>query len=213
MRCVVVLGRQGSGKGEQSRRLAERFGLEHVSTGDLLRAAAREGTPLGRACELQLVRGEPVADELVAGVVAARLAEAAVSGRGVVLDGYPRTVAQADRLAELLAPTELELALYLDVPRSVAVERIENRRVCTVCHRTNDHRLQCASCGGPTQRRADDEPAAIGRRMSDFAREAAPLLEWFDRLGRLVTVDGIGTPDAVAARVGAALDERLAASA
>jgi adenylate kinase len=208
----VLLGRQGSGKGEQCGRLATRLDIDHISTGELLRAAARDGTVLGRASQAYLVRGEPVPDDLVAGVVAERLALAAAEGRGVVLDGYPRTVGQADRLSRLIEPARIDLAVHLDVPRSVAVERIQNRRMCTACHRIGVD-ARCAVCGGSTTRRADDWPAAIGRRMSDYAREIDGLLRWFDVRGLLVRVDGVGSPSHVAARVAVAVEGRLAAAA
>jgi adenylate kinase len=204
VQCVVVLGRQGSGKGEQAGRLAARLGLDHVSTGELLRQATREGTALGDACAVSLAKGEPVEDGIVAGIVAAKIAEAAMAGRGVVLDGYPRTVGQAERLAQLLAPGEVDLAVHIDVPRSVAVERIQNRRVCSVCRATGTA-SQCQRCGGATERRADDWPAAIGRRMSDHARDIGPLLAWFRARGSLVEVDGTGTPDDVAGRIAESL--------
>jgi adenylate kinase len=205
---IVLVGRQGSGKGEQCRRLAARLGAEHISTGELLRAAAAAQTPLGRQSERYLVRGVPVPDDLVAGVVAERVALASAEGRGVVLDGYPRSVAQADRLVTLLAPDDIDVVVHLDVPRSIAVLRIENRRICTVCGGTGST-ARCTTCGGPTTRRADDWPDAIGRRMSDYARELAPLLQWCDQRGILETVDGIGTPEAVEERIRTVVDRRL----
>jgi len=206
---IVVLGRQGSGKGEQCTRLARRHQLEHVSTGELLRAAVRAGSELGRTSESHMLRGEPVPDDIVAGLVAESVALAEAEGVGVVLDGYPRTVAQADRLSEILWPRELDIVVHLDVPRAVAVSRLQNRRVCTVCGVTG-HTAVCAACGGHATRRADDEPAAIGRRMSDYAREMAALLEWYGARGVLETVDGVGTPDEVEARITAASARHLA---
>ena len=206
---LVVLGRQGSGKGEQSARLAHRLGLEHLSTGALLRSAVRDGTALGHAVAAALERGEPVPDDLVVGLVAERLALAAARDHGVVLDGFPRSVAQAERLAALSAPDAIELAVHLDVPRAVAVARIQNRHVCEPCGWTGTS-ARCERCGGPTTRRADDWPAAIGRRMHDHERQIGPLLAWFDQRGALVTVDGDGTPDVVEARVLDAVSSRLA---
>ena len=210
---IVVLGRQGSGKGEQCTRLARTLGVEHVSTGEVLRAAARDGSPLGRAADDHLERGEPVPDHLVAGIVAERLAVAAAHGRGVVLDGYPRTVVQADRLASLLAPAAIDLAINIDVPRSVAVTRIQNRRVCGSCGATGANDVRCPICGGSTARRADDVPASIGRRMHDHDAQAGPLLAWFSARGVLETVDGLGTPEAVAARIADVVGRRLLVTA
>jgi adenylate kinase len=208
MRCVLVIGRQGSGKGEQSDRIARRLGADHVSTGALLREAVRNGTKLGRQCEQQMVRGEPVADEIVAGVVAERLAVARAEGKDVVLDGYPRTVEQAERLAGLLSPDHIDLAIHLDVPRSIAVERLQQRSVCRVCHGTG-RGATCSWCGGQMEHRADDLPAAIGRRMSEYMRAEGPLRAWFDSRGILVTVDGRGTPGEVEGRINVALERTL----
>ena len=198
---IVVLGRQGAGKGEQCRRLAGRMDLDHVSTGDLLRAAARAGSDLGRASETFLARGERVPDHLVAGLVAERVALASAEGRGILLDGYPRTVAQAEQLVALAGADGLDLAINIEVPRAIAVERIQNRRVCTSCHAPGTTVL-CARCGSPTDRRADDcTPAAIDRRMSDFARDVGPLLDWFRVRGLLATIDGVAAADEVERRV------------
>lgn len=208
---LVMIGRQGSGKGEQCGRLAQRLQLDHVSTGELLRSAVRAGSTLGRTSEAYVVRGEPVPDHIVAGIVSARIAEAQAGGRGVVLDGFPRTVRQAERLSEMLAPASIDLAIHLDVPRATAVERIQNRRECPSC-RTATSSVECPICRTHTERRADDWPAAIGRRMSDFAREMGPLLEWYAERGVLETVDGVGTPAQVAERVANAVDRRICAS-
>jgi adenylate kinase len=208
---LIVVGRQGSGKGEQCSRLARRLGLEHVSTGELLRAAMRDGTRMGRVAESYVVRGELVPDDLVAGLVAERLALAGAEGRGVVLDGFPRTVEQAERLAALIGPAPISMAIHLDVPRSVAIERIQRRRVCTSCH-TAGPAARCARCGGETTRRRDDRPEAIGRRMSDYARRTEPLLRWFEARGVLATVNGLGTPEQVAERIFRLVDADLLAS-
>ena len=210
-RTILVLGRQGSGKGVQSERLAADLGLEHVSTGAALREAVRRGTALGALVEPSLVRGELVSDEVVARVVAERLDAGHARCDGVVLDGYPRTVAQAERLVELLAPRRIDAAVELVVPRSLAVERLLGRRVCPSCGNSG-RAARCERCGAATEARADDTPEAIGRRMSDDARESVPLRAWLERRDLLVSVDGVGPVDEVAARVRGAVDARLASS-
>lgn len=205
---IVLLGRQGSGKGEQAARLAQRLGAEHVSTGALLREAIRDDNALGRAAAEAVERGESVPDDLVVGVVAERLALATALGRGVVLDGFPRSVTQAERLAKLSWAQPIDLAIHLDVPRAVAVARIQNRHVCEPCRWTGVG-ARCGHCGGPTTRRADDWPAAIGRRMRDHERQIGPLLAWFDERGTLASVDGDGSPEEVEARVLQAVLRRL----
>lgn len=204
---LVVLGRQGSGKGEQSARLARRLGAEHVSTGALLREAIREGTALGRSATGAVERGEPVPDDIVVGLVAERIALATALGRGIVLDGFPRSTTQAERLASL-TPEPIALAIHLEVPRAVAVARIQNRHVCEACGWSGTG-ARCDSCGGPTTRRADDWPAAIGRRMQEHDRQIGPLLAWFEQRGALVTVDGSGSPDEVEARLYEVVRHRL----
>ncbi|HVM53597.1 MAG TPA: nucleoside monophosphate kinase [Acidimicrobiales bacterium] len=197
---LVMLGRQGSGKGEQSGRLAARLDIEHISTGALLRAAIRDATSLGSAAAEAVERGEPVSDGLVVGLVAERLAVATALGRGVVLDGFPRTAAQAERLAALAPATPIDLAIHLVVPRALAVSRIQSRRVCDSCG-WSGRTARCGHCNRPTTRRADDWPAAIGRRMSEHDRQIGPLLDWFGARNALAVVDGVGAPDDVEDRV------------
>lgn len=204
----MVLGRQGSGKGEQAARLARRLGIDHVSTGALLRNAIWESTVLGRAVAGTVERGDPVADDVVVGLIAERLALAAARGRGVVLDGFPRSAAQADRLAVLAPSHPIDLAIHLVVPRAVAVARIQNRHVCETCGWSGPG-ARCGRCGAQTTRRADDWPAAIGRRMHDHELHIAPLLAWFDQRGVLAAVDGVGSPDDVEARITGVVATRL----
>jgi adenylate kinase len=182
---ILVLGRQGSGKGVQCARLATALGLDHLSTGDALRAAVAEDTALGRTVEPFLLAGSLVPDDLVVGLVAERIALADAEGVGVVLDGFPRTVHQAARLEELLAPDRIDLAIHLDVPRTVAIARLTSRQ------------------------RADDNPEAIGRRMSEHAQAQGPLLSWLDARDVLVHIDGNRPADLVAADVAAVVATRV----
>ncbi len=182
MTRLVILGKQGAGKGTQCALLVEHYGIPHISTGDMLRAAVAEGTPLGLQAKAVMDAGDLVSDELILGIVEERLAQPDAEA-GFLLDGFPRTAAQADGLTELLAPGSIDLAVNIDVPDAVVTERMLGRG------------------------RADDTPEAIARRLELYAAETAPLLEYFGGQGRLVTVDGLGSEDEVQARIVDAIDD------
>ena len=181
---LVILGRQGSGKGTQCVRLMESFGPVHVSTGDMLRAAVATGTELGRQAEAIMEAGDLVPDEVMNGIVAERLSSDDVVERGVLLDGYPRTPAQAEALEEALesAGTHLDLALNLEVPIEEATRRMLDRG------------------------RADDTEEAILRRLALYETETAPLVAWFEKRNLLITVDGLGPEDEVFQRLHSAVE-------
>ena len=185
---LVILGRQGSGKGTQAARLVDAYGTVHVSTGDMLRAAMAAGTELGRQARALVDAGELVGDYVVNGIVAERLAEADVVERGFLLDGYPRTPDQAAALEGFLAEagTPLDGALNLDVPVGEVTARMMARG------------------------RADDTEEGISRRLDLYESETAPLLAWFDERGLLDVVDGLGDEESVFARLSAVVDGRLA---
>jgi adenylate kinase len=183
---LVILGRQGSGKGTQCARLVEHYGTVHVSTGDMLRAAVAEGTELGLRAKQVMDAGNLVSDEIINGIVAERLAKPDIIASGVLLDGFPRTPAQAEELERILGAAALDAAVNLDVPVEVVKERMVLRG------------------------RPDDTPEAIERRLELYERETAPLLDWFDSRGLLVVVDGLGTEAEVFERLVAAIDARRA---
>src|SRR4051812_24637612 len=207
---LLVLGRQGSGKGTQCLRLARQFNVPHVSSGDVLRAAVHASTDLGKAAQRYMVAGELVPDPLISGAVAQRLAEPDARDRGFVLDGYPRTVAQARTLFELLGSSVVDAAINLDVPARTVLHRLAARRVCQSCGTvavaaSGQAVMACAACGGEAIQRDDDTPTAIARRLALYEEETRPLLNWLDERDLLVNVDGVGTPDEVARRVTSAL--------
>lgn len=207
---VLVIGRQGAGKGVQCARLAAHLPADHVSTGDLLRLAIRAGGALGRAVEPYVESGDLVPDELVVDIVGNRLAQDRAAGWAVVLDGFPRTVEQAALLVEAVG-ADVSLAVNLDVPRAVALERLSRRLVCGSCGLPGTT-ARCPSCGGVAERRADDTPEAIQRRLDTFDAETGPLLEWLDGRGLVTTVSGVGSADEVAARLSALVRTRLPGS-
>ena len=183
---MVILGRQGSGKGTQSLRIAERYGCVHVSTGDVLRAAVAEGTELGKQAAAIMDAGGLVGDDIMNGIVRDRLAKDDIVAGGVLLDGYPRTAEQADALEAILADLgqELTVAINLDVP----VEEVTKRMMA--------------------RGRSDDTEEAIARRLALYEEQTAPLLDWFAGHDLLVTVDGLGEEDEVFSRLEEAIDSR-----
>ena len=207
---LFVLGRQGAGKGTQCHRLAARLGIEHVSTGELFRVAVASGTRLGEKVRFYLDAGELVPDDLVVDVVVRRLAVIDAYERGFVLDGFPRTVRQADMLVSVLGTEVCDLAIELDVPTEVVLPRLASRRVCRGCGQSFSapnptvERWRCEICDGVVARRADDTEVAIRRRLALYDQDTAPLLVLLHSKGLLVSVDGTGTPDQVHARLVAA---------
>jgi adenylate kinase len=212
---LVLLGKQGAGKGTQAARLSERYGIEHVSTGDLFRAAAAAGTPAGKEAEQYMNRGDLVPDELTLRIVEERFAEDGLVDRGFVLDGFPRTLPQAEKLEDVLRGHPLDLVINLDVPTDIVLDRIAGRRVCEKCGTTYhvtappEKNWTCDVCGGKVVQREDDTEEAVMRRLELYEEETVPIFDFYRHLGKLVAVDGTGTGEDVFARVAAQVDQRL----
>jgi len=207
---LVVIGKQGAGKGTQCSRLAERYHVPHVATGDMLRAAVRSGSDLGNRVRSIMDEGHLVPDDLITDVVAARLAEPDAA-HGAVLDGYPRTQAQAIALEGIAAPRGIARCILLDVATDVVVRRLSARRVCSNCGWVFSADpppgpSECTNCGGPVVQRADDTPEAIEERLLAYEQETAPLLEHYREAGILSIVDGDGTLDEVFEKLVAVVD-------
>jgi adenylate kinase len=211
---LVVLGKQGAGKGTQCVRLSHHYVVPHVSTGDMLRAAVKQGTGVGIKAKDQMDRGELLGDDLIMEIVAERLGESDVRARGFVLDGCPRTVAQAERLAEILAPFDLDVAINIDIHTSQVLRRLAARRVCVDCganYSLSSPPLinwTCDVCGGEVVQREDDTEDAIERRLELYERQTAPLIDWYRSRGQLQSVPGTGSPDAVTRRMVKVIEER-----
>jgi adenylate kinase len=210
---LVFFGRQGAGKGTQSSRLSSHYGAPHISTGDMLRAAVANATPIGLEAKAYMDSGRLVPDEVMLGVVEERLAERDVVDHGFLLDGFPRTVPQAEALGGF---TAIDVAVDLQVPEEVVLERISSRRVCQSCGRIYSVEVPpasdwtCDTCGGEVVQRADDTPEAVAKRLAAYATETQPTIDWYEAAGVLVDVDGLGTPDEVTERLIAAIDAHLA---
>ena len=181
---LVILGRQGSGKGTQCLRLSELYRTIHISTGDMLRAAVETQTELGKKAKIIMDAGDLVPDEIINGIVAERIEMNDVLESGFILDGYARTSAQAQALeGELLSSgLSLDLAINLEVPVDEVTQRMLDRS------------------------RADDTEEAIQRRLEIYENETAPLLEWFEERNNLIVVDGLGTEDVVFSRLQNVID-------
>jgi len=210
----VILGRQGAGKGTQCTRLARHFIVPHVSTGDMLRAAVKERTDFGRKAQEYMSRGDLLPDDIIIGVVGERLEKDDTRTRGYILDGFPRTVGQAEALGELTASMPLDLVVDLEVAEDVVLERISNRRVCVDCGTNYSVQASprydwiCDVCGGDVVHREDDTPDAVRKRLDLYSKETAPLIDYYQRLRMLAKVDGIGSADDVTERIVRAIDAR-----
>lgn len=211
---LIVLGRQGAGKGTQCARLASRLGVSHLSTGDMFRLEIAAGTELGRQLDGYVRAGELVPDDLVLDVVARNLGSTERRAGGYLLDGFPRTVAQGQALFEVLGADAADLAIEIDVPRGAVLDRLASRRICDGCNGVTTEaevagQASCRTCGGALIRRADDTPEAITRRLDIYDEQAAPLLVWLDSHGLLETVDGTGPPEEVHQRILSVVASRI----
>ncbi|MBT5757430.1 MAG: adenylate kinase [Acidimicrobiaceae bacterium] len=183
---LAIFGRQGAGKGTQSQRIVDAFGVVHISTGDMLRAAIADETALGLAAQSIMDEGGLVDDETMIGIVGERLAQPDIVERGVLLDGFPRTPTQADELVRILGERSIDAAINLEVSIDEVTARMLERG------------------------RDDDTPEAIAKRLGLYESQTRPLLDWFDERGLLLEVDGLGVEDEVFGRVQSALDACVA---
>lgn len=210
---LIILGRQGAGKGTQCVRLSRHYVVPHISTGDMLRAAVRERTEIGLAAKEIMANGGLVGDDIMIAIVDYRLRRADAETRGYILDGFPRTVAQAEALDKITVDRPIHIVIDLDVPRDIVLARISARRVCRDCGTnytaTGMERQPwiCEVCGGDVRQRADDTPEAVNRRLDLYETQTAPLIEFYDSQDRLVVIDGVGHPDDVSRRLTNTIDQ------
>ena len=200
---IVLLGAPGAGKGTQAQKLVEEFGVAHISTGDLLRAAVKAGTKLGVKAKSYMDNGQLVPDKLVVDLVTERL-DADDAQKGFILDGFPRNTAQAVTLDSALAEMgrNLDAALLVDVKPDVIVKRLSSRRTCRECGYTAPAGVDtCPSCGGEMYQRDDDKPETIQKRLDVYETQTSPLVEYYKGKGLLKAVDGDRPVDEVYADV------------
>ncbi|MEZ5376416.1 MAG: adenylate kinase [Acidimicrobiales bacterium] len=185
---LVIFGRQGAGKGTQCVRLVEKYGVQHISTGDMLRGAVAAGTEMGLKAKAVMDAGNLVGDDIINGIVRERLAADDIAEHGFVLDGYPRTVAQAEALVQILGDDSLHCVVDLDVPLDEVTERMKARG------------------------RDDDTDEGIARRLELYEQETRPVLDWFAARGLLIQVDGLADEATVTERLFAAIDTAMASA-
>ena len=197
---VAFLGPPGAGKGTQARDLAQEWRVPHLATGDMLREAVAAGTPLGREAKGYMDQGALVPDDVIIRMMGERLGKAD-AGRGFILDGFPRTIAQAEALAKLLKDLgqTLDTVIYFDVSEPELLRRLTGRRVCRACghsyHMTSNPPKRagvCDECGGELYQRDDDAETTVRKRLDVYQRQTAPLLDYYRQRSLLATVSGEG---------------------
>jgi adenylate kinase len=208
---IVLFGKPGAGKGTQATLLADALGLPTLATGDVLRNAVRDGTPLGKAAKAAMDRGDLVPDDVILGIVKETLAKP-LYARGVLLDGVVRTVPQAEGLERVFSELgrDVDVVLAFDIDNEEIVRRLSGRTVCENCQTPYTGResgSKCEKCGGKLVRRKDDEPEAIRRRLQVYEAQTAPVFDWYARNGaRVAVVDAVGSVTDVTQRALRALD-------
>lgn len=195
---ILLMGPPGAGKGTQAANLVKEFDIPHISTGDMFRAAVKEGTELGKQAKACMDAGKLVPDEITIGIVRERLAKADCA-KGFILDGFPRTVEQADALTKILEELSLNLTRVVDitVPNSALVERAVGRRICKACGATYHVKFNptksegiCDVCGGELYQRADDTEETMTNRLSVYEASTKPLIDYYEKAGIYSRIDG-----------------------
>ncbi|MDI6831081.1 MAG: adenylate kinase [Actinomycetota bacterium] len=211
---LVLLGPPGAGKGTQAERISALYGVPHISTGDIFRDNLKRGTELGRRAKEYMDRGELVPDEVVIGIVRDRLAQPDCE-KGFILDGFPRTVAQADALKDMLAETgrAIDHVLNVQVPEEVVVERLTARRTCRSCgkvfHLLFDPPVKedtCDACGGELYCRDDDREETVRARLREYEAKTSPLVDYYHREGLLRDIDGAASMEGVLREIRAVVE-------
>jgi adenylate kinase len=203
----VLLGKQGAGKGTQAARLGEKFDIAHVSTGDMFRSMAAMGTAHGLEAKRYMDDGDLVPDDLTIGIVEECLAPGGPLADGFVLDGFPRNLHQARELDVILDGRPLDLAINLEVPRDIVLDRLAGRRVCENCQRVYHVKMPpavdwiCDTCGGRVVHRDDDTEEAIDRRLELYEQQTVPIIDYYRESGILARVDGVGEGEVVFERL------------
>lgn len=203
---IVLLGAPGAGKGTQATRIAEKYGIVHISTGDIFRKNLKEGTPVGLKAKAYIDKGQLVPDEVTCEIVETRLKESDCE-KGFMLDGFPRNVMQAEALDKM---SDIDLVLNIAVDLDKLMARLTGRRVCKECgesyHISTLQSTKCAKCGGEIIQRADDTEETVGKRLGVYTEQTQPLIDYYSKKGLLKSVDGMKDIDDVFAEVVKVLD-------
>ena len=211
---IIMLGAPGAGKGTQAKKIAAKYGIPHISTGDIFRSNLKEGTELGRKAKEYMDQGLLVPDELTCDLVVDRISKEDAQN-GYVLDGFPRTIPQADALSDALKEREekIDAAIEVDVPDEFIVDRMSGRRVCPGCgagYHLVHHRPQkegiCDLCGAELELRHDDEPETVAKRLAVYHEQTKPLIDYYQAHDVLVHIDGTRSIDEVFADICSALE-------
>jgi len=202
---LVMLGAPGAGKGTQGERFAREHGVPRIATGDILREAVQKGSELGRAARAVMEQGRLVGDEIMIGVVKDRVRRADAAP-GFVLDGFPRTVIQAEALDGMVDDRTPLVVVDIEVPEDVLARRLSTRRICSVCGTTaQSNDVVCLKCGGALVQRRDDNAAIVLERLQVYEQETQPIVDFYRDRATFRSVDGDQTQDAVAADIAAAV--------
>ncbi|MBC7356977.1 MAG: adenylate kinase [Desulfacinum sp.] len=210
---IILLGPPGAGKGTQAKRLIDAYGIPQISTGDMLRAALKEGTPLGLEAKKYMDKGALVPDEVVVGLVKERIQQDDCKN-GYMLDGFPRNVSQAETLDKMLSELgqSIDHVVCIDVPDEELVKRLTGRRTCRDCgagfHVMFDPPKKdgvCDKCGGELYQRDDDNEATVKSRLKVYGDQTKPLIDYYEKQGKLRKIDGVGSIDEIFARIKAVL--------
>ncbi len=212
---LILLGPPGAGKGTQAKLLTDKLGVPQVSTGDILRQALADGTEMGRKAKSFMEQGALVPDEVVIGIIEERLRKSDCA-RGYILDGFPRTLPQAEALSRALRSLSaaLDTVLSMEVPEEDLIRRLAGRRVCRDCgymfhvdtHPPGERGL-CDKCGGALYQRDDDTEVTIRHRLQVYREQTQPLIAYYDNMGLLKRIDGRGTIEEISQRVCQALGQ------
>lgn len=206
---LIFLGAPGSGKGTQAVRLAERSSILHLSTGDLLRAAVKMGTPLGKKAEGYMKAGELVPDDIIIGLIEEKLKKGELN-KGYILDGFPRTIPQAKALDDMFAraKTGIDYAVLLAVEDEEIIKRLSGRLYCPGCQAGYNYPANmperegvCDKCGSVLLRRPDDEPAVVKNRLNVYKKQTQPIEDYYRKKSVLMEISGVGTPDEIFLRI------------
>ena len=204
---IILLGAPGAGKGTLASQISEKYGLPHISTGDIFRENIKNQTPIGVVAKSYIDKGQLVPDEVTCKIVEERLQKDDCK-KGYMLDGFPRTLAQAEMLSGI---AKIDTVINIDVDFSLIMDRICGRRVCKDCGETfHTSRLQgnnCTRCGGELYQRKDDNPETVQSRLDVYQKQTAPLIAYYTEKGVLFNVNGSTTPDQVFSEVSEKLDE------